>query len=92
MEEKCKAIVHNSHQKAKSEIDLSRPNEDKEAVMLMLELGQLSHYNAELHHSCESVMKNFRIRQNACDKEISLATRRLRPEAGQGDPVSCRLG
>jgi len=78
IKEKCKAIVHNSQEKAKSEIDLSRLNEDKEAVMLMLELGQLSHYNAELHQSCEFVMKNSRIRQNACDEEITLATRRLR--------------
>ena len=75
MEEKCKAIVHNSHEKAKSEIDLSRPNEDKEAVMLMLELGQLSHYNAELHQSCESVMKNFRSGR-------TLATRRFRLRRG----------
>jgi len=75
IKEKSKAIVNNSQEKAKSEIYLSRSNEDKEAV----ELEQLSNCNAELHQSCDFVMKNFRIRQNACDGGITLAMRRLRP-------------
>ena len=37
--------------------------EDKEAVML--ELEQLANYKAELHSSCDFVMKNFEIRQTA---------------------------
>jgi len=68
IEEKSKAIVNKSEEKAKSETDLTQSNEDKEAVML--ELEQLSNYNAELHQSCDFVMKNFEIRQTARDEEI----------------------
>jgi len=42
--------------------------ENKEAVML--ELEQLANYKAELHSSCDFVMKNFEIRQTARDEEI----------------------
>ena len=42
--------------------------ENKEAVML--ELEQLANYKAELHDSCDFVMKNFEIRQTARDEEI----------------------
>ena len=60
IKEKSKAIVTKSEEKAaKSEIDFSRSYEDKE----------LSNCNVELHQSCESVMKNFKSRQNACDEE-----------------------
>merc|ERR1719393_151282 len=36
----------------------------------MLELEQLANYKAELHSSCDFVMKNFEIRQTARDEEI----------------------
>eukprot|EP00448_Togula_jolla_P003903 CAMPEP_0170599444 /NCGR_PEP_ID=MMETSP0224-20130122/16799_1 /TAXON_ID=285029 /ORGANISM="Togula jolla, Strain CCCM 725" /LENGTH=58 /DNA_ID=CAMNT_0010924093 /DNA_START=1 /DNA_END=177 /DNA_ORIENTATION=- len=36
----------------------------------MLELEQLSTYNAELHTSCDFVMKNFDLRQTARDEEV----------------------
>jgi hypothetical protein len=68
IEEKSKAIVNKSEEKAKSETDLTQSNEDKESVML--ELEQLSNYNAELHQSCDFVVKNFDIRQTARDEEI----------------------
>merc|ERR1719265_785003 len=68
IEEKSKAIVNKSEEKAKSETDLTQANEDKESVLL--ELEQLSNYNAELHQSCDFVMKNFEIRQTARDEEI----------------------
>ena len=54
--------------KAKAEADLVEAKEDKEAVML--ELEQLANYKAELHSSCDFVMKNFEIRQTARDEEI----------------------
>ena len=50
------------------EADLVEAKEDKEAVML--ELEQLANYKAELHSSCDFVMKNFEIRQTARDEEI----------------------
>merc|ERR1711953_1165091 len=68
IEAKSKEIVNKSEEKAKAESDLVETKEAKEAVML--ELEQLSNYNAELHQSCDFVMKNFDIRQTARDEEI----------------------
>merc|ERR1719420_791215 len=61
-------IVNKSETKAKAESDLVETKEAKEAVML--ELEQLSNYNAELHQSCDFVMKNFDVRQTARDEEV----------------------
>merc|ERR1711935_1320438 len=68
IEEKSKDIVNKSETKAKAEADLVEAKENKEAVML--ELEQLSNYKAELHQSCDFVVKNFEIRQTARDEEI----------------------
>merc|ERR1719305_1222474 len=68
VEAKTKDIVNKSEEKAQAETDLTQANEDKEGVLL--ELEQLSNYNAELHQSCDFVMKNFEIRQTARDEEI----------------------
>merc|ERR1719163_2253775 len=62
------SIEAKTEEKAKAETDLTQAQEDKEAVLL--ELEQLSNYNAELHQSCDFVMKNFEIRQTARDEEI----------------------
>jgi len=68
IEAKSKEIVNKSSEKAKAEDELVETKESKEAVML--ELEQLSNYNAELHQSCDFVMKNFDVRQTARDEEI----------------------
>merc|ERR1711943_158461 len=68
IEAKSKDIVNKSEAKAKAEADLVEAQKDKEAVML--ELEQLANYKAELHSSCDFVMKNFDIRQTARDEEI----------------------
>merc|ERR1719454_2377121 len=68
IEAKSKDIVNKSEAKAKAEADLVEAQKDKEAVML--ELEQLANYKAELHSSCDFVMKNFEIRQTARDEEI----------------------
>merc|ERR1740116_791396 len=68
IEAKSKEIVNKSEEKAKAESDLVETKEAKEAVML--ELEQLSNYNAELHQSCDFVMKNFDVRQTARDEEL----------------------
>merc|ERR1712194_637255 len=65
---KSKDIVNKSETKAKAEGDRVEAKEDKEAVML--EFEQLANYKAELHSSCDFVMKNFEIRQTARDEEI----------------------
>merc|ERR1712224_1016020 len=68
IEEKSKDIVNKSDAKAKAEGELVQATEEKEAVLL--ELEQLSNYNAQLHQSCDFVMKNFEIRQTARDEEV----------------------
>merc|ERR1719265_962240 len=68
IEAKSKDIVNKSESKAKAESDLVEAKENKEAVML--ELEQLANYKAELHQSCDFVLKNFEIRQTARDEEI----------------------
>jgi uncharacterized coiled-coil protein SlyX len=68
IEAKSKDIVNKSEDKAKAEADLVEAKESKEAVML--ELEQLSNYNAQLHQSCDFVLKNFDLRQTARDEEI----------------------
>merc|ERR1719183_2001127 len=68
IEEKSKDIVNKSETKAKAETDLVEAKESKEAVML--ELEQLGNYKAELHQSCDFVLKNFEIRQTARDEDV----------------------
>merc|ERR1712151_505244 len=68
IEANSKAIVEKTEAKAKAEGELVQSKESKEAVML--ELEQLSNYNAELHQSCDFVMKNFEVRQTARDEEV----------------------
>merc|ERR1711972_1261638 len=61
IEAKSRDIVNKSDEKAKAKNDLVEANKAKDAVML--ELEQLSNYNAELHQSCDFVLKNFDLRQ-----------------------------
>jgi len=68
IEEKTKSQVNKTEEKAKAEENLNQAIQDKEAALL--ELEQLSNYNAELHQSCDFIMKNFEIRQTARDEEI----------------------
>merc|ERR1719277_2734922 len=68
IEAKSKDIINKSDDKAKAESDLVVTKESKEATML--ELEQLSNYNAQLHQSCDFVMKNFELRQTARDEEV----------------------
>jgi len=68
IEAKSKDIVNKSETKAEKESDLVTTKESKEATML--ELEQLSNYNAQLHQSCDFVTKNFEVRQTARDEEV----------------------
>merc|ERR1719353_1233852 len=65
---KGKDIVNKSQNKAKAKAALVDAKEDKAAVLLDLE--QLRNGNAELHQSCDFVVKNFEIRQTARDEEV----------------------
>jgi hypothetical protein len=65
---KSAEIVTKSEEKAKAEGSLVEAKEEREAVLL--ELEQLSNYNAELHQSCDFTTKNFELRQTARAEEI----------------------
>jgi len=68
IEEKSRDIVNKKEDRAAAEEDMVNSKDEKEAVLL--ELEQLSNYNAELHQSCDFVMKNFNLRQQARDEEV----------------------
>merc|ERR1719203_394425 len=68
IEKKNTDIVNKSEDKAKAEEDLATAKQNKEDTLL--ELEQLSNYNAQLHSSCDFVLKNFDIRQTARDEEV----------------------
>jgi len=68
IQQKTKSQINKSEERAKAQEDLNQAVQDKEAALL--ELEQLSNYNAELHGSCDFIMKNFEIRQTARDEEI----------------------
>merc|ERR1719389_1610889 len=68
VKDKNRDMVHKSEIKAKAEADLVQAKDDHEAVSL--ELEQLGNYKAELHGSCDFIVKNFEIRQQARDEEI----------------------
>merc|ERR1712194_117879 len=68
IEAKSRDIINKSETKAKAETDLIEAKEAKEGVLL--ELEQLSNYNAQLHQSCDFVQNNFELRQTARDEEV----------------------
>jgi len=68
IEAKSKDIVEKSEVRARAEAELVETKEAKEAALL--ELEQLSNYNAQLHQSCDFVLKNFDLRQTARDEEV----------------------
>merc|ERR550525_2095510 len=73
IEAKSRDIVNKSEDKAKAETELVETKEAKDAVLL--ELEQLSNYNAQLHQSCDFVQKNFDLRQTARDEEVEALRR-----------------
>merc|ERR1712087_680725 len=68
IEAKSRDIVNKKEAKAKAEDQKVEAKKAKRAVLL--ELEQLANYNAELHESCDFVMKNFDLRQTARDEEV----------------------
>merc|ERR1719169_408854 len=68
IEEKSKDITNKTEEKAKAEADKVEAETELETVMM--ELEQLANESADLHSSCDFVLKNFEIRQTARDQEI----------------------
>jgi len=65
---KSKDITNKSDAKAKDEGGKVQAETEKEATMG--ELQELSNQNADLHKSCDFILKNFEVRQGARDDEI----------------------
>jgi len=61
-------MTNKNEEKAKADEDLTKSSETLDNVLG--ELDTLSQQNADLHGSCDFVMKNFDIRQTARDEEI----------------------
>merc|ERR1719191_1877178 len=68
IEEAAKSIVNKTEEKAKAENDLVESQQDLAAVVTNLQ--ELADYKAELHSSCDFVLKNFEVRQTARGEEI----------------------
>jgi uncharacterized coiled-coil protein SlyX len=68
IEEKNRDITTKTEEKASKEADKTAAEEGKETAMN--EAQQLSNENADLHKSCDFVLKNFDIRQEARDQEV----------------------
>jgi len=66
---KSRDIVNKSADKSKAEAELVETKGGKDSVMV--ELEELSNSNADLHKSCDFVLKNFDIRQEARDEEVA---------------------
>jgi len=60
--------VTKTEENAKSNENLVETNEAIDSAVANLD--ELSQANAELHQSCDFVMKNFELRQSARDEEI----------------------
>merc|ERR1719188_1058850 len=68
IEAKEREIINKEEEKAKTEEELVKQKEILDSILADLE--KLSDYNAQLHKSCDFVLKNFDLRQTARDEEV----------------------
>merc|ERR1719171_1948668 len=68
IDEKSTGITNKQEDKAKAEADKTAAEEKKAGIMT--ELEQLANEEADLHKSCDFIVKNFDVRQEARDQEI----------------------
>merc|ERR1719160_353080 len=68
IEEKSTGITNKEEDKAKAQGEKTSSEEEKSEVMLTLE--QLANEGSDLHKSCDFVVKNFDIRQEAREQEV----------------------
>jgi len=68
VEEKAKDLLNKGKEKAKLEIENVQARESRDVIMQ--ELEQLYNANADLHKSCDYILKNFETRELARDEEI----------------------
>merc|ERR1719197_1794879 len=68
IEEKTKDVVHKSQEKAKAEKD--KISEEVERDTTLSEIEELAQVEADLHKSCDFLMKNFDLRVESRDSEM----------------------
>merc|ERR1719498_1364183 len=68
IEAKSKDVANKSETKSEAEADLVEAKQNLASTMATLE--ELANYKAELHSSCDFVLKNFDVRQTARDEEV----------------------
>merc|ERR1719335_1530563 len=68
IEEKSLDITNKSETKAQAEADKTEADTNLEGVLS--ELQMLANESADLHSSCDFILKNFDVRQGARDDEI----------------------
>jgi len=68
IEAKTKQRIDAEEDKAKKEVERSDALERREG--LQMEIDQLSSENSDFHKSCDFVLKNFEVRQDARDQEV----------------------
>jgi len=68
IEAKKRDFTTKTEEKASAEADLLEAKENRDKAVL--ELEQLSNMNAQLHSSCDFILKNFDLRQTARDEEV----------------------
>merc|ERR1719240_379344 len=68
IEEKSKDLVSKGEEKGKAEEAMVQKKSELESVMG--ELEQLYNENADLHKSCDFILKNFETRQTAREEEV----------------------
>merc|ERR1740138_777956 len=54
----------------KAQTEAAKVQAEKDKANVLLELEQLANYNAQLHSSCDFVLKNFDLRQKARSEEV----------------------
>mmetsp|Transcript_21699 Transcript_21699/g.67696 ORF Transcript_21699/g.67696 Transcript_21699/m.67696 type:complete len:683 (+) Transcript_21699:68-2116(+) len=73
-------VVEKTQERAQTQSDLVETTEVKDKALT--ELEQLSNYNAQLHKSCDYLLKNFDVRQTARDEEIEALRTTIRILSG----------
>eukprot|EP00397_Hematodinium_sp_SG-2012_P018460 GEMP01018913.1.p1 GENE.GEMP01018913.1~~GEMP01018913.1.p1 ORF type:complete len:653 (-),score=219.28 GEMP01018913.1:660-2618(-) len=68
VETKTKGSINAEENKAKKEVERSEAQEEREG--LQFKLDELANAEADFHKSCDFVLKNFEVRQEAREQEV----------------------
>merc|ERR1719443_1074613 len=89
LEELKKDLANKTRVKSKTEAD--HLDEEVELDHIMSALDQLATENADIHRSCDFVMKNFEVRQAARDAEIESLKQAIALFPAPKWPLSSRI-